>query len=485
MKEQSAIIKVRFQSTMGTRQQDVRDQELISRIEELETAIASALKVNKLLNQEVEKYVIASDREHGDCEAWMRRARGLAKQLHAARRRGAVHTGSGGRELNGNLGGDSEECHFYDGVEDGGCRALADYLDKLEAATDAEERDAAPSTSGLAIQPSPAQLRVIARLISRGKASGWLIEPTEVVLGKVLGQGCFGTTYLGRWRGADVAVKCVRVSKDTELTSFLREVEAMSLVRHPNVVPFLGACIQAPDQFWLLSEFMSGGTLETWLRPGGKDPLIPRPLAHRTRAALQVAQGMAALHGCQPLIMHRDLKPSNVFVDAGGAARIGDFGLVRRLLPEESKASLTGETGTYLYMAPEVMRHDVYDYKCDIWSWGVLFSETMDGGRLPYWYTYMTPVQIATAVAEEQLQPHIPTDLHADLQVLGNIACQFDPYTRPDFNMIVAELGPIVQQLEDELSMKSNSTILSHIQHLTAEWGGVLRKAIYGQKAMK
>ena len=58
----------------------------------------------------------------------------------------------------------------------------------------------------------------------------------------------------------------------------------------------------------------------------------------------------------RPPLTCSDLKPSNVFVDAGGAARVGDFGLARRLLPDESRASLTGETGTYLYMAPEVMR---------------------------------------------------------------------------------------------------------------------------------
>lgn len=65
---------------------------------------------------------------------------------------------------------------------------------------------------------------------------------------------------------------------------------------------------------------------------------------------------MQALHGQKPCIMHRDLKPSNVFMDAGGSARVADFGLVRRLQPDESRATLTGETGTYLYMAPEVMR---------------------------------------------------------------------------------------------------------------------------------
>lgn len=41
-------------------------------------------------------------------------------------------------------------------------------------------------------------------------------------------------------------------------------------------------------------------------------------------------------------------------MDAGGCARVADFGLARRLQPDESRASLTGETGTYLYMAPEV-----------------------------------------------------------------------------------------------------------------------------------
>ncbi len=70
---------------------------------------------------------------------------------------------------------------------------------------------------------------------------------------------------------------------------------------------------------------------------------------------MQVAQGMQALESCSPPLLHRDLKPTNIFVDGGGHARIGDFGLSRRLLAE-TRAGLTGETGTYLYMAPEVMR---------------------------------------------------------------------------------------------------------------------------------
>ena len=62
----------------------------------------------------------------------------------------------------------------------------------------------------------------------------------QVELGKVLGAGTFGTTYLGRWRGGNVAVKCVQIKQRNEAESFLREVDVLSRVRHPNVMPFYG-----------------------------------------------------------------------------------------------------------------------------------------------------------------------------------------------------------------------------------------------------
>lgn len=87
---------------------------------------------------------------------------------------------------------------------------------------------------------------------------------------------------------------------------------------------------------------------------------IPRTSRVRCRAPIrvQVAQGMAGLEGAQPPIVHRDLKPSNVFVDGAGGARVADMNLSLRL-HEDCLANLTGETGTYLYMSPEMMRHEV------------------------------------------------------------------------------------------------------------------------------
>jgi serine/threonine protein kinase len=90
----------------------------------------------------------------------------------------------------------------------------------------------------------------------------------------------------------------------------------------------------------------------------GTSALLQPESRARARARVQVAQGMAAMEAVEPPIAHRDLKPSNVFLDAAGAARVADMNLSLRL-HESSLASLTGETGTYLYMSPEMMRHEV------------------------------------------------------------------------------------------------------------------------------
>lgn len=68
----------------------------------------------------------------------------------------------------------------------------------------------------------------------------------------------------------------------------------------------------------------------------------------------QVARALAALEAAVPPLLHRDVKPSNIFIDGSGGARLGDFGLARAL--PACRAELTGETGTYLYMSPEMVR---------------------------------------------------------------------------------------------------------------------------------
>ena len=58
-----------------------------------------------------------------------------------------------------------------------------------------------------------------------------------------------------------------------------------------------------------------------------------------------------------------------------------------------SACALTGETGTYVYMAPEMIRHEPYTGKADVYSWGVLLAEVL-AQRPPYDGMYLTPVQV-------------------------------------------------------------------------------------------
>ena len=74
-----------------------------------------------------------------------------------------------------------------------------------------------------------------------------------------------------------------------------------------------------------------------------------------------------------------DLKPENIGFDIRGDVKVFDFGLAKSLFPFLREADgtyrLTGRTGSYPYMAPEVAKGETYDEKCDVFSFGILFWE--------------------------------------------------------------------------------------------------------------
>ena len=80
----------------------------------------------------------------------------------------------------------------------------------------------------------------------------------------------------------------------------------------------------------------------------------------------------------------------------GGHGRVADMGLARWLTPE-SMGVLTGETGTYLYMSPEMIRHELYNSRTDVYSWGVLLVELITQ-KTPYEDQHLTPLQVILLV---------------------------------------------------------------------------------------
>lgn len=147
--------------------------------------------------------------------------------------------------------------------------------------------------------------------------------------------------------------------------------------------------------------------------------------------ALDVANGMAYLHSRD--IIHRDLKPSNVLLTRDHRAKIADFGMSVANAGQE----LTAETGTYRFMAPEVIRHESYSSNADVYSFGVFLWQLITR-QVPF--GSMTPVQAAYAVAEGR-RPEIPESTPSRLKDVIEACWDQDSHKRPSFTYIAMVLA--------------------------------------------
>eukprot|EP00850_Spirogloea_muscicola_P012255 SM000078S22114 [mRNA] locus=s78:474849:478058:+ [translate_table: standard] len=337
--------------------------------------------------------------------------------------------------------------------------AAAHHIDPRALGVNLERSFSIHSQATTAVKTEKSQAAVtgqaqLEKVRELGKLQGWVIESTEVQLFELVGSGSTAEIYRGDWHGMDVAVKILKPEHfDTDpaaLGSFCLEVELLSKQRHPWVLRLLGAVLNPPQQCWLVTELVKTGTLAEWLHGSKqrewkrKSPLPP--LDARMRIALEVSQALQYLHEERPVVIHRDLKPSNVFLDDAKHIRLADFGFARYYTPADS--IMTGETGTYMYMAPEVVKHESYTEKCDVYSFGVLLCELLTGDP-PYIDTYLSPVQIAVAVADGKLRPKLPSSHdhhipHALVELLP-LAWHQDASQRPPFSKITQTIKAAMQ----------------------------------------
>jgi len=255
------------------------------------------------------------------------------------------------------------------------------------------------------------------------------IKPSEIKMSNVLGVGSFATVYRGYWQRNEVAIKVI---KSTKATALIDEAGIMVKIRHPNVVTFLGACLNKPELF-IVTEFMSRGDLYNILH--NNDIVIEN--AHVRNMALDTCKGMAYLHSRS--IIHRDLKTFNLLVDKDWTVKVGDFGLSRILEEVQSPQTLTS-CGTTSWAAPEVLRDQRYSLNADVYSFGICLWE-MCTRKEPYGPLFAPQVVIAVAVNGKR--PEIPSDLPDYFASLIKLCWTEVPTERPSFVMIMEQLESI------------------------------------------
>ncbi|XP_073265641.1 serine/threonine-protein kinase STY46 isoform X4 [Populus alba] len=267
----------------------------------------------------------------------------------------------------------------------------------------------------------------------------WEIDARQLIYEKQIANRSSGDLYKGTFCRQDVAIKVLRGEHlNNKLQSeFNQEVLIMRKVRHKNVVKFIGVCTRPPS-LCIITEFMSGGSMYDFLRKQ-KGSLSLQSLL---RVAIDVSKGMHCLH--QNNIVHRNLKSANLLMDENGVAKVADFGVAR---VRDQSGVMTAETGTYRWMAPEVIEHKPYDHKADVFSFGIVLWELLTG-KLPY--EHLSPLQAAVGVVQQGLRPSIPSHSHPKLAELLDRCWQQDQSLRPDFSEILELLQQLDRMVADE-----------------------------------
>jgi serine/threonine protein kinase len=276
---------------------------------------------------------------------------------------------------------------------------------------------------------------VVARGLSRAyapavEASG-VPQPGETLgpyrLEEALGEGGMGLVFRARRIDDDreVALKLLKSELAGDYVfqhRFRQEARAAAEVRDDHLVAILDA--DEADGFfpYIAVEYLPGGSLADRLDAEG--PLDP---ADAVRVVGDVAQGLEALHAAG--IVHRDVKPANILFDAGGTAKLTDFGLAKgRAYTVLTKPGQV--LGTLDYLAPELIRGNAATPQTDLYALGCIAYECVVG-KAPF--ADKTYFEIGMAHLDEapvdprELRPELPAPLCSAILA----ALEKEPADRP------------------------------------------------------
>ena len=265
-----------------------------------------------------------------------------------------------------------------------------------------------------------------------------LIEETECNINtkdieykQKLGSGNFGEVYKAYWRKTPIAIK-ILTSNLRNKQEFKSECKIIHKLSHPNIVQFYG----------IVNDANIGIGIELLV-----ENLEPYN-AHNTKREqalnfiLDITRGIYYLHDRKPnCIIHRDIKPTNLLLTESKRVKICDFGISCFQHDPKQKYKMTGETGTYRYMAPEVLLCEEYDSSVDIYSLGIIMFKLLED--IPF--KFLTVTQIINAVSKKSYYPKIKDYAIKDL--IEN-TWNYDPEKRITADEVIDQLEYILSRKE-------------------------------------
>ncbi|KAI9302766.1 kinase-like domain-containing protein [Cunninghamella echinulata] len=172
-----------------------------------------------------------------------------------------------------------------------------------------------------------------------------------------------------------VALKMIDLDmfERNQIDELRRETALMALSKHENILPVYSSFVSG-SKLAIVTPFLAGGSCLDIMKTAFPDGLDELSIATILKQALD---GLAYLHKNGHI--HRDVKAGNLLMDDDGTVLLGDFGVSSSLMDTGGRGVRKTFVGTPCWMAPEVMEQAGYDYKADIWSFGITAIELATG----------------------------------------------------------------------------------------------------------
>ena len=208
------------------------------------------------------------------------------------------------------------------------------------------------------------------------------LNEVQRVDNKSLGSGSYGEVFAVKHEGKTYAAKQIHsifqekvsiADKRAVRDSFLKECHQCSILRHPNIVQFIGVYYRDPQS---VLPVMVMELMDSSLSDYVKTPNISMNL--KVSILYDVSQGLSFLHDRTSPIIHRDLSPNNILLSRDSVAKISDLG-VAKVIKAGAKNTLTKAPGTTDFMPPEALAdHPEYSTGLDVFSYGGLILHTVN-----------------------------------------------------------------------------------------------------------
>ncbi|CAN9507398.1 unnamed protein product [Ophioblennius macclurei] len=270
----------------------------------------------------------------------------------------------------------------------------------------------------------------------------WEIPRETLKMVKKLGAGQFGEVWMGYYKNTKkVAIKTLKEGTMAP-EAFLQEANLMKQLQHERLVRLHAVVTKEP--ILIVTEFMVNGCLLDFLK---SDEGKKQNLNKLIDMSAQVAEGMAYIE--KKNYIHRDLRAANILVSETLHCKIADFGLARII--ETEYTAQEGAKFPIKWTAPEAINYGTFSIKSDVWSFGILLTEVVTYGRIPY--PGMTNPEVIRSL-DSSYRMSRPDSCPEELYGVMLSCWKEKPEDRPTFDFLQGTLNDFFIATEGQYEMQ-------------------------------